>query len=129
MCVCISVCVYVFLCKCMCECMCVCMCLKVKLCQTLPTHLLLFLIYYTYNLPIFSLHYFILTTCIHALLTRVGPDNRFCRISGRIPDIEIFRPDIQYCRIFSHTLLKLSGWLSDNLVPSFKPDIRPNPNL
>ena len=31
------------------------------------------------------------------------------RISGQIPDIEIIRLDIQYCRIFILTLLKLSG--------------------
>ncbi len=60
------------------------------------------------------------------------------RISGRIPDIEIIRPVIQYCRIFRLTLLKLSGRISDNLVfyikqnwhypagyPT-KPDIRQN---
>ena len=38
------------------------------------------------------------------------------RISGRLPDIEIIRPDIWYCWIFSFTLLKLSGQISDNLV-------------
>ncbi len=32
------------------------------------------------------------------------------------PDIEITRPDIQNCRIFSLTLLKLTGGISDNLV-------------
>ncbi len=59
---------------------------------------------------------------------------------GRIPDIEIIRLDIHYCRIFSLTLLKLSGRISDNLVfyikqnlyypagYTAKPDIRPNPS-
>ena len=72
---------------------------------------------------------------------RVGLDIRFGRIFGRIPDIELIRPNIQYSRIFSHTLLKLSGRLTDNLVFSIKqnlyylvgypaePDIQPNPNL
>ena len=32
------------------------------------------------------------------------------------PDIEIIRLDIQYCRIFGLTLLKLSGQISDNFV-------------
>ncbi len=35
--------------------------------------------------------------------SRVGTDVRFSQISGRIPDIEITRPLIQYCRIFSLT--------------------------
>ena len=46
------------------------------------------------------------------IFTRVGPDIWF----GRIPDIEIIRPVIQYCRIFSLALLKLSGRISDNVV-------------
>ncbi len=50
------------------------------------------------------------------IIYRVGPDIRFGRISGRIPGIEIIRLDIQYCRIFSLTLLKLSSRISDNLV-------------
>ncbi len=49
---------------------------------------------------------------------RVGPDIRF----GRILAIEIIRSDIQYCRIFSLTLLQLSGliMISDNLVFKLK---------
>ncbi len=59
---------------------------------------------------------------------RVGSDIWFGRISGRIPDIEI----IQYCPIFSLTLLKLSGWMSNNFffisnkIDIIRPDIRPN---
>ncbi len=67
------------------------------------------------------------------LVFRVGPDTQF----GRIPDIEINRPVIQYCRVllFSLTLLKLSGGISNNLVFYIKqidiirPDIRPNPTI
>ncbi len=52
---------------------------------------------------------------------------------GRIPDIEIIRPVIQYCRIlFSLILLKLSGRITDNLIfisnkiYIIQPDIRQN---
>ena len=45
-----------------------------------------------------------------ALGIRVGADSRF----GRIPDIEIIRPVIQYCRMLGLSLLKLAGRLSDN---------------
>ena len=54
------------------------------------------------------------------------------RISGGIPDIENIRPDIQYYWIFSLTLLKLYGRISDKLVFSItkiyiiRPGIRPN---
>ncbi len=54
------------------------------------------------------------TTCTGSIKVRSG------RISGRLSDIEIIRPDIQYCRIFSLTLLKLSGWISSNLVFNLK---------
>ena len=69
-----------------------------------------------------------------SISTKFGSDIRFGRISGRIPNIEIIRPVIHYCWIFSLTLLKLSGRISDNLVfyikqnwhyPA-KSDIRPN---
>ncbi len=72
----------------------------------------------------------ILKVYIKSSYIRVGPDIQF----GRISDIEISRPVIQYCRILN--LLKLSGRISDNLVfymkqnwhypagYSEKPDIR-----
>ena len=73
-----------------------------------------------------------------SISTKFGSDIRFGRISGRILDIEIIRPVIHYCWIFSLTLLMLSDRISDNLVfyskqnwhyPAgylTKPDIRPN---
>ncbi len=66
------------------------------------------------------------------VLITVGPGIRFGRISGLITDIEIIRPDIQYCWIFSLTLLKLSGgyptiWsFISNKLDIIRPDSRPN---